>query len=58
MEFTQPCGRPVGLPERPLSQYEVESYWIEDRSALVTCAQRHDAVVEFYRDRDSRIMAQ
>jgi hypothetical protein len=47
----------VKLPERPLTQLEVESNWIEDRGRLISCAERHGAVVEFYQDRDSRIMA-
>lgn len=54
-EFTQPCSRPVKLPERPLTQLEVETNWIEDRGRLISCAERHEAIVAFYEDRDSRI---
>lgn len=55
-EFTRPCPRPVKLPERPLTQLEVETNWIEDRGRLISCSERHGALVEFYQDRDSRIM--
>lgn len=49
------CDLPVELPVRPLTQLEVESWWIFDRNNLVTCSERHDAATEFFKDRDGRI---
>jgi hypothetical protein len=57
-EFVKYCPRPVKLPDRSLTQFEVENSWIQDRASLVLCADRHAAVTEFYEDRDSRILAQ
>jgi len=56
-EFTVSCSRPVGLPARALTQLEVETNWIEDRNRLIICSERHDALVEFYHNRDSKVMA-
>ncbi len=55
-ELTRPCPRPVKLPESSLTQLEVEANWIEDRGRLISCSERHGALVEFYQDRDSRII--
>ncbi len=40
-----PCDHPVLLPERGLSQAEVEKYWVKDRIALASCRMRLDAVI-------------
>ena len=53
-ELTAPCEKPVRIPG-PLGRGATESYWLKDRANLVTCADRHDALIEFYEDRDSRI---
>lgn len=55
LEFSQQCSRPVDLPNRELTQSDVETYWITDRSELISCGERHQAIVDFYRDRDDRI---
>lgn len=34
----EPCQMPAVLPDRALSQREVEIYWGNDRSALRACA--------------------
>ncbi len=54
-EITVRCDRPGALPERPLTQSEVEAYWIRDRERLVQCGYRFDALLAYYTDRDSRI---
>lgn len=40
-----PCAAPVALPERALSDQEVEVAWGRDRSALRACASRHAGLV-------------
>ena len=41
-----PCAAPVGLPERALSDQEVEVLWGRDRSALRACTSRHTGLVK------------
>ena len=50
--LTQSCKRPVKLPEKELSQKEVETFWRKDRVALINCGVSKDALVRFYRKRD------
>jgi hypothetical protein len=50
------CSRPVILPNRELSQSEVEKLWISDRSNLLACGERHESLVEFYKIRDGGVM--
>ena len=38
--LTAPCNAPVGLPERAMTQVEVETLWGADRAALEDCGQR------------------
>jgi hypothetical protein len=40
-----PCDDPVFIPERDLTQEEVERYWGEDRSRLVACRDKHTGLV-------------
>jgi len=53
--LTEPCARPVLLPERELSQREVELFWLRDRANLIECGQYKDLLEEFYRTRDTGI---
>jgi len=46
--LTQECPRPVSLPERVLTQAEVEDYWLVDRRNLLNCRSRHAALAEQY----------
>jgi len=55
IELTRVCPAPVDLPDRGLSQADVERLWSRDRASLVTCRNRHGALVRFYQDRDGRI---
>ena len=41
-----PCDAPVALPDRALSDRDVEVYWGRDRDALRTCAARLVAVIQ------------
>ena len=41
----QPCPRPVNLPNRELSQSEVEDFWLVDRRNLLNCRSRHAGLV-------------
>lgn len=38
--LTRPCPRPVLLPDRELTQAEVEDYWLVDRRNLLNCRSR------------------
>lgn len=49
------CSRPVRLPERELTQAEVEEFWLRDRQALVECGVSKEALERYYSDRDARI---
>jgi len=40
-----PCDKPVHLPERALTQAEVETLWGRDRAALRRCGARHRGLV-------------
>ena len=40
----QPCAAPVPLPDRALSDQEIEVLWGRDRSALRDCAARQAAL--------------
>ena len=57
-ELARDCQRPIRLPDKNLTKGEVVSYWAEDRGRLVTCADRHVAVVFYYKDRDAKIMGE
>jgi hypothetical protein len=41
------CARPVALPNRAMTQAEVEVSWGRDRSALRACVSRHAGLVEW-----------
>lgn len=49
------CPRPVALPDRALTQAEVETLWARDRAALVSCGWKRDALVAFYADLRERL---
>ena len=55
VSFTQPCERPILLPNREVTQSEVETLWAGDRVRLITCANRYSALVDFYKERDREI---
>ena len=53
--FVEACLRPVRLPNKEITQSEAESLWVEDRIRLISCAERHAALAEFYTERDREI---
>lgn len=50
------CADPSKLPSRGLSRREIEVYWRRDRANLVSCKDRHGALVTYYRSRDGRLV--
>lgn len=42
-----PCAEPVRLPERGLSDQEVEIFWGRDRDALKACASKVSGLIEW-----------
>ena len=40
------CPAPATLPDRALTDQEVERFWTRDRAALLDCAGRLAAVIE------------
>lgn len=47
------CAKPLRLPDRELSQSEVEEYWLRDRQALIDCGLTKQALLDYYLNRDS-----
>lgn len=45
-----PCARPVALPDRGMSQSEVEQFWRRDRIALADCGDRLEGLAGFMGD--------
>lgn len=45
--LTSPCAAPVALPERALTQVEVETGWGRDRAALRTCGEKLAGLASF-----------
>lgn len=54
-DLTRSCERPVLLPDRDLTQREVEMFWINDRENLIRCGLRLQELIEFYNNRDKGI---
>ena len=44
IDGADPCDRPVRLPERWLSDQDVELYWSKDRKALLDCGAKVEAL--------------
>lgn len=42
-----PCHYATELPDRAMSQREVEDFWIEDRRRLAQCRGQHQGMVEW-----------
>lgn len=55
--LTIKCLGPVDLGRHPLTQAQVEKFWITDRERLLSCARRHLALRDFYADRDAALEA-
>ena len=46
VKSTNPCAKPVLLPERWLSGQEIELLWARDRRALLDCGGKVEALSE------------
>lgn len=44
------CDRPGLLPNRALTQAEVETHWAADRAELIRCGMNLDALVAHYKN--------
>jgi hypothetical protein len=53
--MTKACDAPVVLPETSLTQADVESFWLRDRVALMTCGERLSALTDWYQQRDAAL---
>lgn len=38
-----------------MTQRDIERYWSRDRISLVDCGKRHDALTEYYVERDAAL---
>jgi len=45
--LTQPCTAPARLPERDMTDQEIEVQWGRDRSALRSCGSRLDGLAKW-----------
>ena len=54
-EFSDSCPDPVEMPEKELTQFEVEQFWMQDRISLIICKNRHISLRTFYDMRDALI---
>ena len=53
--LTTACATVVELPEDGLTVSGVEIYWSLDRAALLDCGDRFEALVEWYKQRDTAL---
>ena len=53
--LTQRCDDPMMLPEGPINQADVESFWLMDRAALIACGERLDVLSGWYKQRDAAL---
>lgn len=53
--LTQTCPAPQTLPGGPMTQRDIERYWSRDRISLVDCGKRHDALTDYYVERDAAL---
>lgn len=49
------CINPVQLPNKELSQIEVEKYWSQDRVHLILCKKSRKIIEDYYRKRDTEL---
>ena len=48
-----PCNDPLLLPERKLSQVEIERYWAKDRASLIVCRDEKGTLVSYLKSLQS-----
>lgn len=54
-ELLAPCEDPQRLPNRALTQAEVETLWRRDRANLTACGDTLESLKEFYQQRDDAL---
>ena len=54
-ELLRNCKLPVKLPERGLTQADVEKLWGTDRASLVRCYKKHKKTIDYYMTRDAKL---
>jgi hypothetical protein len=52
--LTQECDKAVQLPERQLSQAEIDFYWAQDRSSLQFCRVSKSGLIKVFRAREGQ----
>ena len=53
-KLTEKCSLPSKLPERNLTQVDVERLWSKDRAALIRCGVTKEALIKFLKARDKQ----
>ena len=46
----EPCNNPVKIPEKELTQENIENLWIKDRIALINCKKKKDSIVNIIQE--------
>jgi hypothetical protein len=54
-ELLRSCKLPVKLPERGLTQADIEKLWGSDRASLVKCYKKHKKTIDYYLARDAKL---
>ena len=52
-EVAAPCNEPLLLPERKLSQVEIERHWAKDRASLIICRDEKGTLVSYFKSLQS-----
>ena len=55
--FAKDCKKPQELPDRGLTQLDVETNWALDRKNLLDCGDLHKQTIEWLQQRDKGIAA-
>lgn len=53
--LTKACALPINIGNKPLTQEQVEDFWIADRTAMLDCYRRHFALRNYIIDRDDAL---
>ena len=53
--LTEACPDPARLPSGEMTQRDIERYWGKDRASLVECGDRHEALRDYYAERDGAL---
>lgn len=54
-ELLRDCKLPIRLPEKELTQADVEKLWGTDRASLVKCYKKHKKTIDYYLSRDAKL---